>query len=273
MKTTQFITTLAAASLLVISPSILQAKPTKKAKNLVHNGDFSSSKLKMWLVGVTKKYGQELDHKVTKKTIHFKEIREMSPKYVTLGQYVDIQKGKTYQVSFDTKTSPEMKGAFNFNIGRPGFARLDKKIKTYDHVKSKLASSKDWKTTTITFTGAYDTDNKDYAGRKVKGADEKIVWTALDKETNSAKGPTWIVFNLGGVSGDVHIQNVVIKEVPKGADDGKEAKPEEKEEPKKDKKDEEAKDDKELTKEEKKAARKAEREKKKAEREAKKNKK
>ena len=71
MKTTQFITVLAGSSLLAISPSIANAKSDKTEKNLVTNGDFSQSKLEMWLVGITNAYGQELEYKVTKKTIHF----------------------------------------------------------------------------------------------------------------------------------------------------------------------------------------------------------
>lgn len=247
MKTTQLIKVLASSTFLSISLGIAQAQ---EAKNLVSNGDFSKSKLEMWLVGVTNKYGQELEHKVTKKSIQFKEIREMSPKYVTLGQYVDIEKGKTYQVSFDTKTSAGAKsqGGLSFSIGRPGFARLDKKNKSYDHARGKFEVSDDWKTTTVTFTGLYDTDNKDYAGRKVKGADEKSVWEAADKETQASKGPTWIVFNIGGMTGDFHLQNVVIKEVAEAADTGK---------AKSDKEDEKkVEEDKELTREEKKAARK-----------------
>ena len=255
MKKNQIITAIAATTLLAISTSPLHAKLNSKAKvkNLVENGTFSKSKLKLWLVGITKKYGHELKHKVTKKTIHFKGIKGLSPKYITLGQYVDIQKGKAYQVSFDTMT-PSMKGKFTFNIGRPGFARLITKNRDYDHLHSKLELSKDWKTTTFNFTGGYDTDNKNYAGRKVNGMKEKKVWEKLDPQpgtnTKAKIGPTWIVFNLGELTGDCHIRNVVITEV--AAEAKKQGAEQAKEDAKE--KDDTAKD---LTKEEKKAARKA----------------
>lgn len=258
MKTIQLLKILTISSALILGTGLVQAKPAKgkKGKNLVTNGDFSRSKLKMWLVGITTKYGQDLDHKVSKKSIHFKEIKQMKPKYVTLGQYLDIKKGKKYQVSFETKTSADLRGRFNFNIGRPGFARFNKKV-DYDHTRGKIAFSTDWKETKINFEGEYNTDNKNYAGRKVKGKDEKKVWELLDKKTGREIGPTWIVFNLGGVEGDVYIRNVVVRELPKDAADANA---------------EDANGDKEakeLSKEEKKAARKAERERKKKEREQK----
>ena len=267
MKLSQTIRNITLPTLLILSAGMTQAK---KEKNLITNGEFSKYKLEMWLVGVTNAYGQELDYKVTKKTIRFKEITEMSPKYVTLGQYVEIEKGKAYEVSFDTMTSAEAKSqsGLNFNIGRPGFARINKKNKSYDHARGKFALSTDWTTTKLTFTGVYDTDNRDYAGRKVKGIEEKKIWKALENETKEVKAPTWLVLNIGGMAGDLHIRNVVIKEISK-----EEAALNENKQAKEDKPEAIEEDGKELSKEEKKAARekkKIEREKKKAAREAKK---
>ena len=255
MKPTQIISILTVSALLTFSANSASAKKEKKAKDLITNGDFSSSKLKMWLVGVTEKYGVDLKPKVKKKCIEFNGIVEMSPKYITLGQYVEIEKGKKYEVSFEVKTSENIKGKFSCNIGRPGYARVKKNFKGYDHIRINLSPANDWSKVTKTFTGLYDTDNNGQEGKK--GNDKlKKEWAEKEKGMMLSEAPTWIVFNLGGVKGDVHLRNVTLKEIP---NDGKadEVKEDNKEEVQ------------ELSKEEKKAARAA---KKKAREEKKKNK-
>ncbi|BDS05082.1 hypothetical protein NT6N_01220 [Oceaniferula spumae] len=183
-------------------------------KNLVENGDFGSKKLKSWEVGVTKKYGQDLDYDIKNKGIHFKAINGASPKYVTLSQYIEIKKGKKYRVSFEAMMGKEAKGKTTMSIGRPGFARPLKTADHYDHLSSeKFEAKTEWTKFSYEFTGTYDSDNKEAMQKDFKASKAKAVWKEKEQGSPVLVAPTWIVFNLGGIDGDFSLRNVMVVEV------------------------------------------------------------
>ena len=190
--------------------STLQAKE----KNLVKNGNFSGSNIDPWHLGITKKYGDEAPYKTRKHAIHFTDLKPLNLKYLTLTQLIEIKKGKSYQISFDAQIAEDSEGQIKVAVGRPGFARPKQDSDGYDHLKPTTFNPEtEWKTFTYTFSGVYKTNNKDV---KKKGTKElKKKWKALGTGTDPEIAPTWIIFNLGAMKGELFIRNVKIVEVKK----------------------------------------------------------
>ena len=99
-------------------------------------------------------------------------------------------------------------------IGRPGFARPKQKSDDYDHLKPvKFVATTEWSSFSYDFTGNYKTDNAKAkkAGKKVKTL--KAKWVKIGAGTDPGVAPTWIVFNLGAVEGEISLRNVKVVEV------------------------------------------------------------
>ncbi len=204
-------TKLALLSILAIAfTPTLQAKE----KNLVEKGDFSGRNLEPWHLGVTKKYDEEAPYKTQKHAIHFTDLKPTGLKYLTLSQYIEIKKGKSYQVSFDVKIAEGTEGKISMSVGRPGFAQPMQESDVYDHLKPlKFVPETEWKTFTYTFSGVYKTDNKD---AKKKGRKElKEKWKKIGTGTDPGVAPSWIIFNLGAMKGELFLRNVKVVEVKK----------------------------------------------------------
>lgn len=185
-----------------------------KEKNLVKNGGFSSKNIEPWHLGITQKYGEKAPYKTQKHAIHFTDLKPLNLKYLTLSQYIEIKSGTSYQVTFDAQIAKDTEGKITMAVGRPGYARPRQKSDQYDHLKPvTFIPETEWKTFTYTFSGVYKTDNKD---AKKKGTKElKKKWKAIGTNTDPGVAPSWIIFNLGAIKGELSLRNVNIVEVKK----------------------------------------------------------
>ncbi|WP_159434886.1 carbohydrate binding domain-containing protein [Rubritalea squalenifaciens] len=184
-------------------------------KEIVQNGDFKSKRLEHWQVGVTKKYGQELESKVKGNAIHFENIKETSPKYVTLSQYIDLEENTEYTVSFDAKVGDKMTGKVTMAVGRPGFACPLQDKSNYNHLKPRMLKElgPEWKHFEFTFKTIYKTDNSEVFEKGFKMSKAKEKWRTYEKDPGIA--PTQIIFNLGGMGGNFSLKSVKIEKVSK----------------------------------------------------------
>ncbi len=195
---------------------------TAGRKDIVKNGDFGSRKLEYWqLFGNENKYGKKITPKISKHSITCSGLIWASPGYLTLSQYVHIEKGKKYKLTFESKIEPGSEGEVFAFLRRPPYAKVKgKKTKGKDrlthHIKpTQFTPTTEWTPVTIEFTGVYQTDNGDLAkrGPKQKAAlkKDKAKWKNVGTDPGIA--PTLLVFQLGGIKGGVSLRKVVIVEV------------------------------------------------------------
>jgi len=198
---------------------------TAGSKDIVHNGDFRSKKLEYWqLSGSKNKYGKKITPKISKHSITCSELILASPRYLILSQYVNIEKGKKYKLTFEAKIGEGTEGeAFAF-LRRPTYAKVkgNRNVKRKDrgyethHIKpTQYKPTTEWKPFTIEFTGLYKTDNGDLVkrGPKQKEALKKDKEKWKNMGTDPGIAPTLLVFQLGGLKGEISIRKVSIVEV------------------------------------------------------------
>ena len=198
--------------------SALITSVTAGRKDIVKNGDFPSRKLEYWqLTGGEKKYGKKIKPKISKHSITLSELILASPGYLTLSEFVHIDKDKKYKLTFEAKMEEGSEGELFVFLRRPHHAKTKAKDGERHHVKrTQYKPTTKWSSFTVEFTGMYQTDNGDLAekrGPKQREAmlKDKAKWKNLGTDPGIA--PTVLVFQLGGFKGETSLRKVKIVEV------------------------------------------------------------
>lgn len=204
------ITSLTFALAVTCSPTLHAKKP--EDKNLVENGTFKGSKIKPWIFVNPKSYGKTIRPKTTKSVFTISGLESKAAHYLALHQYIDLEMGATYTLTFDCKMGKESSGKIVLNVGRPRFARPLMRHDAYFHLTNKTVQlDAEWKTYEYTFTTTYKTDNDPVFKRNFDRSKESKRWREIAKN-DPGIAPTHVIFYMGAIDGEASIRNVRIIE-------------------------------------------------------------